>query len=97
MKITKQFHRHGIEIKIDSMRTYRTQSWMFISRGVGKHVMELSEGNKKPIHYGETSSSTGEPKENNIYIYIYPSFSSSSSTLPLKTKVEGYTLRAEGC
>ena len=28
---------------------------------------------------------------------MFPSFSSSSSTLPLKTKVEGYTLRAEGC
>ena len=58
MKITKQFDRRGIEIKIDSMQKDGTQSCMVISKGVDKYVTELAEENKKLIHDEEASSST---------------------------------------
>ena len=81
VKITKHFGRRAIEIKIDSTQKDGTLSWMVI----GRCVTELSEENKKPIHYEEASSSTGqlvamEQREQRI-----PSLS-SSPTIPAKQR-----------
>ena len=60
LKDAKQFDRLGTETKIYSMLEDGTQSWMVISRCVGKYVTELSEENNMSIHYDEASSSTGK-------------------------------------
>ena len=53
--------RNGVEIKIDSMQKDGTQSWIGYQQGVGKHVKELSEENKKTTHSEKASSSTERP------------------------------------
>ena len=85
VKSTKQFDRHGIEIKIDSMQKDGTQSWIVTSRGIDKFVTEPPEVNKKPIHYEEASSSTGKPIAMEQREQLVPS-SSSSSTLPIRQR-----------
>ena len=78
VKITKQCDRRGIAIKIDSMQKDGTQSWRVFSRRVDKYVTELSEENKKPIHFEEASSSTGQPVAMEQRQQLIPSSSSSS-------------------
>ena len=85
VKITKEFDRRGIEIKIDSMQKDGTQSWMVISRGVGKYVTELAVDHTKPFHYEEASSGTGQLVAMEERQQLFPS-SSSSSTLPIKLR-----------
>ena len=83
VKIRKQRDRRGIAIKIDSMHKDGTQSWIVFSRRVDKYVTELSEENKKPIHYEEASSSTGQLVAVERRQQLLPS-SSSSSHLPIQ-------------
>ena len=82
---TENVGRCGMEVKIDSMKKHGTQSWMVISKGVDKNVTELSEENKKLIHFEEASSSTGKLVAMEQREPFIPS-SSSSSTLPIKQR-----------
>ena len=84
-RLTEHCGRCGIEIKIGSMKTHKTQSWIAISRGVNKYVMELPEENKQPIHCDEASSSTGRPVAMEQKEQLVPS-SSSSPTLPINQR-----------
>ena len=73
-----------------------TQSWMVSRRSVGKYVTELSEENKKPIHYEEASSRTGETccdgtKKTTFTVLIFV-----INLTDQTTKVEGHTRRSEG-
>ena len=67
------------------MQKDRTQSWMVISRGVGKYVTELAVDHTKPFHYDEASSGTGQLVAMEERRQLLPS-SSSSSTLPIKLR-----------
>ena len=60
VKGTNHLERNGVEIKIDSMQKDGTQSWIVISRSVNKHVTELPEEDKNPVHCEEAPSSTGQ-------------------------------------
>ena len=73
-----------------------TQSWMVITRSVGKYVTELSEKNQKPIHYEEASSRTGETccdgtKRTTFTVLIFV-----INLTDQTTKVEGQSRRSEG-
>ena len=65
VKVTTHFVRCVIEIKISSVSKNGTQSWIVISRSVSKKVTELLEEHKKPIHFQEASSSTGNSSRRN--------------------------------
>ena len=82
----KHFDRHGIEIKFGSMEKDGTQSWVVISRGVGKCVTEFAVDHRKPSHCDEASSSTEKSvaiKQRTEQLRV-PSF--SSSALPIKQR-----------
>ena len=56
--VTKRYDLHGIEIMIDSIVDYGTQSSVVISRDVEWYVTELALDHPDPIHHEEGPMST---------------------------------------
>ena len=72
VKITKQFERRGIEIKIDSWQKDKTQSWMGTSSGVDKYVNgSFLRRTRSPFTMKKRLQAKGNllrwNKENNLY------------------------------
>ena len=55
VKVTEHLDRYGIEIKIDSMKKDKTQSWIVISSSVLKRIRNLSTMKKRHQAQGDPS------------------------------------------
>ena len=85
VKVTCHLYQYGIEIKVESMKNDRSQSWIVINRGMRKYVNELPEENGKPIHYEEVTARTERPvatnRRNNLLTPTLPSLSTMVVTI----------------
>ena len=95
-KSTKQFGRHGNEMKIDSMQKDGTQSWIVISRNVKKYLTEPAKENKKLLHYEESVFKHGATCCDGRKRTTYTTLIFVTNLTDQTTKVEGYTLFSQG-
>ena len=76
--VTCHLYQYVIEIEIDSMKNFESQSWIVISKDMNKYVNELPEEAGESIHYEEMVTGTGKPVAAKIKeqpIPTLPSFS----------------------
>ena len=59
--VTYHLFQYVIEIEIDSMKNFESQSWIVISKDMNKYVNELPEEAGESIHYEEMVTGTGKP------------------------------------